>query len=192
MIMFFKILKDTSLLTVLSEITTIWGFVYALPNFVEQLRLQNASENAGKSLDVCIKVEKAIDCLLSKEGQKDNQWEKAKREAYEVFRDLKGHLELLQKFGSEIKRSLKWIDTMLNLLKEKDNNRIIIFFEQGDVESEFQAAYKELEALRAKLKGIHSVEPKKLKNIGVSIFWLIAFTLIYIGLRYIFHKLTVN
>jgi hypothetical protein len=102
--------------TIATEIATIWGFVYALPNFIKQLRMQNASETAGNALALLPQLRHA-DIRFISTVEKDR--DKAIEELIALYLPLQGHLKLL-KTQPSIQKHLSVFETKLNTLLSHD------------------------------------------------------------------------
>ncbi len=61
--------SDVSFFSTLAEVVTIWGFVYALPNFVKQIRAENATVIAGKALELWSDLNRNLRMLAEKSAE---------------------------------------------------------------------------------------------------------------------------
>jgi len=87
--------SDVSLLSVCAKVVTIWGFIFALPNFISQLNTTNKRTIADEALKLLLTLKLEIKKLAFCRSEKDRGAIVSRLISY--FAKLKGLLNLLQK-----------------------------------------------------------------------------------------------
>ncbi len=141
--------KDASLLSLASEVVTIWGFLYVLPNSIYQLRIQNLSANAGRSMDLVNATEKHLKYFF-KEGKQDNKWDSSIANLLLLLNDLRYSLDLLLP-NSIIEKQMQWIKETIKMLEDYVHRSDVMAY----LESETTGIFTNLNSLRESLKEIH-------------------------------------
>jgi hypothetical protein len=106
--------SQVSILSIAVEVATIWGFLYALPNFIKQMRATNFSSIAGKILELFPRLEQiTLKLLHSIESER----KKTIHELGELYAQLWGLLKLLSS-ESDIQELLDQVKLRLDILKK--------------------------------------------------------------------------
>ena len=168
-----------SFLTTLTEVVTIWGFVYALPNFLQKMRAENAATIAAETLKILPNLIKKIRNLLQSVDRKRANYID---ELLCTLMQFQANLDLLP-LKSQIKDELQiqMINPLIN--SSSKNDKMISFFENtlGD---EWRQQMEQnnplikiqyLEKLKIELNKIYK-NPISAKLL--SILWLIGIALI--------------
>lgn len=155
-----QVLKEIPYLEIASNVATVYGFLWALPNFIHQMRLTNASANAGEALKQLGDVKNIAEHLF-KARKSDKERIKIIPALYEAFQKLNNTVELILLNDKGIKVSDEWIKKSIAILKKNidaPSDGMANFFMQeiGDdwyVKNEYTS--KELYNLKNELQKIH-------------------------------------
>ncbi len=118
---FFKFIieSDISLLNIAAEVATIWGFIYALPNYFKQMKAQNASSIAAECLKLLPALNRQLIDFLNSINRDINENVK---KTLNLLEEIKIRLELL-KYEKNINNCIESINLQINILKDhKDND----------------------------------------------------------------------
>lgn len=173
-----------SFLTTLSEVVTVWGFVYALPIFINNLKIQNNSETAAEAIKLLSTVNKHVEDLIK---SVNNNRESRINNLYFSLSELQAKTNLLP-LSSETKNKFK-IQLLDPLILPSDNSEKMILFFERNLGEDWRSMKEEhvkipfLEKLHDEFQQIYkNPSPRKWKNI----LWLIIVGLIINFLKNIY------
>lgn len=122
---------DSSLLNICVDCITIYGFLWAIPSFLDQHRLQNLSANAGRAIELTSDLEKTIAVFLRDKKNESQRKDNIFRLEYNL-KALKACLALLSS-SAVVKAQRDWTEQALDCVKKEpvDHQAVVEFFEHG-------------------------------------------------------------
>jgi len=135
---FFYFLKsDVSFLTVATQVTVLWAFFRAWPNYIKQMQVLNGVKNAEGAFKLLNDITEKVNELINHDGCQIE----FKLEG--LYSNLSDYLTLVQMIEPKIEKQLNGIEERLQLLRGNNGNSIRIEYLNKEVGKDWQKKSKE-------------------------------------------------